>query len=75
MTGEDKLKNLEAQVQAVELGHQHTITCPYCDTVNHQGDTFCCNLFTKAAMAIMQRKGVKNLVDEADRIYEKASRN
>lgn len=75
MTSEQKLENVRAQMKAVEEGRTNVITCPYCDARLMKGDMLCCETFIKAAMAIVERQGVQEQIDNAARIADKVSLN
>lgn len=75
MTSEQKLENVRKQMKAVEEGRTNTITCPYCCASLKKGDQLCCDTFLKASMAIIERQGVQEQIDNAERITEKVSLN
>jgi hypothetical protein len=76
MTAEEKLSYLEKQVYAVRRERTDTINCPYCKCQNRAGDeTPCCETFTKAMWAVLNRMDLNHQKEIVEQAMEKASRN
>jgi hypothetical protein len=75
LTPDEKIENIAQQMRACEIGALQELACPYCGSINTQGQPLCCNLFAAAALAIMQREDARAQLEMADRIAEKALRN
>ena len=72
----DRLTKLSKQVRAMQAGKLAYLRCPYCKSDNPPGiDTLCCQLFTKALTAVLDRHAVQDQNERASRVIEAALRN
>jgi len=75
MTAPERIAYIEKQMIAVHQERQSSVNCPYCDGQNIEGNPLCCELFGRAAAAIMLRWDIKDRIAHAEQIAEKVSRN
>lgn len=74
MTSEQKVENVEAQINAAMRGATNVLTCPYCQNQNKMGQTMCCMLMAQAVLAVMERKDIAEQVEEIEQIRENIDR-
>ncbi len=81
MTPEQNIAAIEFQISQCEKGESDVIVCPYCRAENWKPGVkpaspnegrLCCDLFAKAALAIIERQSVQEFIDHAQRIADKA---
>lgn len=49
-----KVKSVKDQItRSRAVGEMATITCPYCDALNVQGQNFCCETLRKCVITIL----------------------
>ena len=71
MTSEEKIANVNAQLDAIIEERTNVLHCPYCETNNQQGEELCCMTLAKAIEAILDRKHVHDLAQLAARIADR----
>lgn len=73
---EGRIQYVWLQINQMENGEVDGIRCPYCDSENPKGiDPLCCELLTKAIIAVLNRKEVIKASQDAQRILDRALNN
>ena len=72
LSGEQKLKSVEDQYELLRRGQLKVLTCPYCESMNAEGVSLCCELLSQAVMAILDREEVQEQISLAEQISDKA---
>ena len=76
MTPEQKIANVESQINACYRGATNTITCPYCGVATAQThEALCCADMGLTVRAILRKQAQQECLDMAARIADNLARN
>ena len=73
MNPEQKIQFLEDQFSQVRSGDLDWILCPYCGGENREtNQALCCEMFTKASLAILDRMDKQDAMDFMENVHDNA---
>lgn len=71
MTPEQRIADVERQMSLCERNEADAIECPYCGILTPRGGPICCDLFAKAAMAILRAWAKRDALRQFEEIAER----
>lgn len=71
MTPEQRIADVERQMSLCERNEADAIECPYCGQIMPRGGNICCQLFAKAAVAILRAWAKRDVFHQFEELAER----